>query len=218
MKAMRPKRFMRRVGHGVIFAAAGALFFNGCAHGDSTARVPSAAGDPAVPIVRPLADATADYTIGAGDMLEIGVWKDPALSRQVVVLPDGSISFPLVGRFLAAGKTAEQLKSDMVEKLVRYISEPELSVIVQQVNSQVVYIIGKVNRPGPIALNRNIDVLQALSMAGGLNLFANKADIRIFRKTENRTLVIPFNYNAVTEDYLLEENILLQRGDVVVVK
>ncbi len=218
MKAIRPKRFMRRVGHGVIFAAAGALLVNGCAHGDSAARVPSASEDPAVPIVRPLADAAADYTIGAGDVLEIGVWKDPALSRQVVVLPDGSISFPLVGRFLAEGKTAEQLKSDMVEKLVRYIPEPELSVIVQQVNSQVVYIIGKVNRPGPIALNRNIDVLQALSMVGGLNLFADKADIRIFRKTENRTLVIPFNYNAVTEDYLLEENILLQRGDVVVVK
>ena len=169
-------------------------------------------------VVLPLTDSAPDYKIGAGDMLEISVWKDPALSRQVVVLPDGSISFPLIGRLSASGKTVEQLKAEIGEKLVRYIPEPELSVIVQQVSSNVVYIIGKVNRPGPIALNRNIDVLQALSIAGGLNIFADKADIRIFRKTEDQTMVIPFNYKKVTEDYKLEENIILQRGDVILVK
>ncbi len=169
-------------------------------------------------VVLPLRDTTGDYTIGAGDVLEISVWKDPALSRQLVVLPDGAISFPLIGRFPASGKTVGQLATEITEKLVRYIPEPELSVIVQQVSSNVVYILGKVNRSGPIALNRKVDVLQALSIAGGLNIFADKADIRIFRKTEDKTMVIPFNYKNVTEDYKLEENIILQRGDVILVK
>jgi polysaccharide export outer membrane protein len=134
------------------------------------------------------------------------------------VLPDGTFSFPLVGRFPAAGKPVEELSAAVEEKLTRYIPEPDLSVIVQQVNSQVIYVIGKVNRPGHIPLNRNVDVLQALAMAGGLNVFANEKDIRIFRKTEDRTMVIPFNYKAVTEENRLEENIFLQRGDVIVVK
>jgi len=169
-------------------------------------------------IVQPVTGAAPDYAIGAGDLLEISVWKDPALTRQVVVLPDGTFSFPLVGRFAAAGKTVEQLSADMEAKLTRYIPEPDLSVIVQQVNSQVVYVIGKVNRPGHIPLNRNVDVLQALAMAGGLNIFADEKDIRIFRKTEDQNMVIPFDYRAVTEENRLEENILLQRGDVIVVK
>ena len=181
-------------------------------------RPPRRVFPPAKPIILPLTDLAADYAIGVGDVLEISAWKDPALTRQVVVLPDGTISFPLVGQFSAVGKTVAQLKSEIEMKLIRYIPEPELSVIVQQVNSLMVYVIGKVNRPGHIPLNRNIDVLQALSMAGGLNIFANKEDIRIFRKTGDKTMVIPFNYKAVVEDNLLEGNILLQRGDVIVVK
>jgi polysaccharide export outer membrane protein len=198
---------------GILFAIVAAMSAVGCTHTGST--------PPPVPpttIVQPSAGAIPDYAIGAGDLLEISVWKDQALTRQVVVLPDGTFSFPLVGRFLAAGKTVEQLKGDMEEKLTRYIPEPDLSIIVQQVNSQVVYVIGKVNRPGHIPLNRNIDVLQALAMAGGLNVFADHKDIRIFRKTADQTMVIPFNYQAVTEENRLEENIMLQRGDVIVVK
>jgi polysaccharide export outer membrane protein len=168
--------------------------------------------------VQPTTGASSDYVIGAGDILEVSVWKDPALTRQVVVLPDGTISFPLVGRLAAAGKTVEELSAAVEEKLTRYIPEPDLSVIVQQVNSQVVYVIGKVNRPGHIPLNRNIDVLQALAMAGGLNVFADEKDIRIFRRTENQTMVIPFNYKAVTEENRLQENIFLKRGDVIVVR
>lgn len=106
----------------------------------------------------------------------------------------------------------------METAFTRYIPEPDLSVIVQQVNSQVVYVIGKVNRPGHFPLNRNIDVLQALAMAGGLNIFADDRDIRIFRKTSEKAMVIPFDYKAVTEENQLDTNILLQRGDVIVVK
>jgi len=192
------------------------LFASGCAHTTSAPKTNSLPLQST--IVQPTAGAAPDYAIGTGDLLEINVWKDPTLTRQVVVLPDGTFSFPLVGRFTAAGKTVEQLAADMEAKLTRYIPEPDLSVIVQQVNSQVVYVIGKVNRPGHIPLNRNVDVLQALAMAGGLNVFADRKDIRIFRKTGSQTLVIPFNYQTVTEENRLEENILLQRGDVVVVK
>lgn len=218
MKRGRPF-FLRRLLEGcTIFAGALALITTGCTHSGLAPQTVPASSDPAKPIIQPLTGMATDYAIGAGDVLEISAWKDQALTRQVVVLPDGTISFPLVGQFSAAGKTVEQLKSEMEKKLTRYMPEPELSVIVQQVNSMMVYVIGKVNRPGHIPLNRNIDVLQALSMAGGLNVFANKEDIRIFRKTADKTMVIPFNYKAVAEDFLLEGNILLQRGDVIVVK
>ena len=190
----------------------------GCAHNAPVAQTSGGAPMDAEPVVRPLSGAATEYAIGAGDVLEVSVWKDPALTRQVVVLPDGTISFPLVGRFEAAGKSVDGLKSEMEKKLVRYIPEPELSIIVQQVNSQVVYVIGKVNRPGHLPLNRNIDVLQALAMAGGLNVFANQQDIRIFRKTSDKVMVIPFDYKSVTENNQLDGNIMLERGDVVVVR
>ena len=169
-------------------------------------------------VVIPGAETATDYAIGPGDVLEISVWKNLDLTRQVVVLPDGTISFPLVGRFTAGGKSVAQLKAEMEKKISRYVAEPDLTIIVQQVNSMVVYVIGKVNRPGHISLNRNISVLQALSMAGGLNIFADQQDLRIVRKSETGTQIIPFNYKAVTEDNMMEGNIQLQRGDVVVVR
>lgn len=200
-----------------------ALFFlmiTGCAHQGSGAP-PVSAEKPAPEqtiIVKPGAETATDYAIGPGDVLEISVWKNLDLTRQVVVLPDGTISFPLVGRFTAGGKSVAQLKAEMEKKISRYVAEPDLTIIVQQVNSMVVYVIGKVNRPGHIPLNRNISVLQALSMAGGLNIFADQQDMRIVRKSETGTLIIPFNYKAVTEDNMMEGNIQLQRGDVVVVR
>ncbi len=200
-----------------------ALFFlmiTGCAH-QGAGTPPASAVKPAPEktiILKPAAETATDYAIGPGDMLEISVWKNQDLTRQVVVLPDGTISFPLVGRFTAGGKSVAQLKAEMEKKISRYVPEPDLTIIVQQVNSMVVYVIGKVNRPGHIPLTRNISVLQALSMAGGLNIFADQQDLRIVRKNETGTLIIPFNYKAVTEDNMMEGNIQLQRGDVVVVK
>jgi polysaccharide export outer membrane protein len=205
------------LGMGLLMALVVAMTLSSCATQPSSAD-PTAAKLPPVVENQPLPTESADYVIGAGDVLEISVWKDEALTRQVVVLPDGTLSFPLIGKFNAEGKTVDQLQSEMEKKLIRYVPEPELSVIVQQVNSQVVYVIGKVNRPGQIQLNRQIDVLQALTMAGGLNLYANEKDIRIIRRTDDQAMVIRFNYEAVTEDNRLEENIMLQRGDVIVVK
>jgi polysaccharide export outer membrane protein len=200
-----------------------ALFFMmivGCAH-QGTVTPPASAVKPAPEqtiIMNPGGETAADYAIGPGDILEISVWKNLDLTRQVVVLPDGTITFPLVGRFTAGGKSVTQLKAEMEKRISRYVPEPDLTIIVQQVNSMVVYVIGKVNRPGHIPLNRNISVLQALSMAGGLNIFADQQDLQIVRKSEAGTMIIPFNYKAVTEDNMMEGNIQLQRGDVVVVK
>ena len=189
----------------------------GCAHQSAEAPPAKPALEQTI-VVKPKTETVADYAIGPGDILEISVWKNEALTRQVVVLPDGTISFPLVGRFTAGGKSVAQLMAEMEKKISRYVPEPELTIIVQQVNSMVVYVIGKVNRPGHIPLNRNISVLQALAMAGGLNIFADHTDIQVVRKSKTGTIIIPFNYKAVTEDNMMEGNIQLQRGDVVVVK
>jgi polysaccharide export outer membrane protein len=220
MKSGNAMNLMRFFNICTIVASALALFAIGCAHQGTVASSPSAPQSATATdvVILPAAKMPVDYRIGPGDILEISVWKNEDLSRIVVVLPDGTISFPLVGRFVAGGKTVEQLKNEMEKRLSRYVPEPEMTIIIQQVNSMVVYVIGKVNRPGHFPLNRNIDVLQALSMAGGLNIFANPKDIRIFRKTPDNTMVISFNYDSVTEDNYLEGNVLLQAGDVIVVK
>jgi len=167
------------------------------------------------------ADATSPgsrhYTLGAGDLILVSVWKDEALTRQVVVLPDGKISFPLVGEIQAAGRTIEQLRSELEAKLERYVPGVTLSVIVQQVNSQVVYVIGRVTTPGRFLLAGEINVLQALAMAGGLNPFAKKGEIRIFRQEDGKTRIFPFDYDAVSSGSDLRQNITLRRGDVIVV-
>ena len=195
------------------------LFTLGCAHQqtDASPPPPESSGEPAV-VILPPAETPMEYRMGPGDVLEISVWKNQDLSRVVVVLPDGTITFPLVGRFVAGGKTVRQLRDEMEKKISRYVPEPELSIIVQQVNSMVVYVIGKVNRPGFFPLTRNIDVLQVLSMAGGLNIFADPTDIRIFRKTPDNNMVMTFDYKRATENNSLDNNIVLQAGDVVVVK
>lgn len=160
---------------------------------------------------------TDQYTIGAGDILEISVWKNEALTKNVVVLPDGKISFPLIGELTAGGKTVGQLKTELEKKLVRYVPDVNLSVVVAQVNSMIVYVVGRVNKPGRFALNTNINVLQALAMAGGLNPFAKRNNIKIFREVVNGTHIFPFYYDDVTKGKNVQLNIRLKRGDVVVV-
>lgn len=156
------------------------------------------------------------YRIGPGDMIDIAVWKDEALSRSSVVLPDGTISFPLVGKVEVAGKTVSQVKDTMIRNLSRFVPELELTVDVRQSNSMMVYVIGRVNAPGRQVLNSNVTVLQALAMAGGLNPFANRNKIKIFRKEGEAKTVLTFRYNDVM-DGNLESNIELKRGDVIVV-
>ena len=166
----------------------------------------------------PLETFGPQYRIGAGDQLGIEVWKDPALTREVVVLPDGKISFPLIGELMAGGKTVAQLKKEIEGKLSRYVQNLVLTVEVRQLNSMQVYVLGRVNDPGRagrVVLTENINVLQALAIAGGPNSFANRSKIRIFRQKGKKTLIIPFDYDDVTAGKDLKTNILLERGDVV---
>lgn len=159
-----------------------------------------------------------DYLIGAGDLLEISVWKEDALSKELTVLPDGKLTFPLIGNIVAAGRTANEIKAELSTRLKRFVSDPIVSVGVQQVNSLIIYVVGKVNKPDMFILNTRIKVLQALAMAGGLNQFAKSKQIRIFRDTGSDTSIFTFNYNQVSQGKKLEQNILLQRGDVIVVR
>jgi polysaccharide export outer membrane protein len=160
---------------------------------------------------------TDDYVLGPGDVLDISVWKDDALSKLVTVLPDGKISFPLIGEVIAGGKSIGQLRIELKKSLSRYVPDLNLSVVVTQINSMLVYVIGRVNSPGRFALNTKINVLQALAIAGGLNPFAKRGKIKIFREEKNGTQIFPFDYDDVTKGNDLRQNIRLRRGDVVVV-
>ena len=158
-----------------------------------------------------------NYVIGSGDILQISAWKNEDLTRQVTVLPDGTFSFPLIGAVKASGQTVSQLKKELEKKIAPYSPEPTISVMVTQPNSNVIYVIGRANKPGMFPCNTEVNVLQALAMAGGLTPFADKGNIKILRTTGANTQIFKFDYDHVSKGKNLEQNILLQRGDVVVV-
>ncbi len=157
------------------------------------------------------------YRIRPGDKLFISVWKEEGLAQTVIVRPDGRITFPLAGEFAAAGKTIEALSGEIRDKLVRLIPEAQLTVDVAEIRGVRVYIIGQVQMPGQHLVNPTIDVMQALSMAGGLTAFASPNDVRILRRTANGQAALPFDYGAVIRGRNLDQNIMLEDGDVVIV-
>jgi len=159
----------------------------------------------------------SDYIIGPGDQIGISVWRDENLTRTVVVLPDGKIYFPLIGEVAAGGKTVAQLNEEQEKKLSRYVFDTGVTVDVRQSNSMIIYVVGKVNAPGRQILLANTNVLQALAMVGGLNPFADKDEIKIFRQEGGKTVVFNFDYDDVSEGRHLETNIGLKRGDVIIV-
>jgi polysaccharide export outer membrane protein len=169
--------------------------------------------------VAPAAPAAAnfDYKINPGDILSVSVWREVDLQREVLIRPDGKFSFPLAGDISAKGKSVEQIRGLLTKRLELYIPDLVVSVSVVSVNGNKVYVIGQVNRPGEIPVNPNIDVMQALSIAAGANAFAQLNDISILRRTENGLISIPFRYGDIEKGKRLEQNIVLQAGDVVVV-
>ncbi len=163
------------------------------------------------------APAGAGYGVQPGDILEVSVWREEGLQKELAVRPDGGFSFPLAGEITAQGRTAEEIRKEVADKLAKFIPDPVVSVAVQKVEGNRVYVIGKVNRPGEFTVNRYVDVLQALSMAGGLNPFAAVNDIKILRRNNGQETAIPFRYADIERGRDLEQNVLLQAGDVVVV-
>ena len=158
-----------------------------------------------------------DYIMGPGDVLEISVWNNEALTKLVTVLPDGKIQFPLIGEVVVGGKTIAGLEKELKERIGAFVPDPNLYLMVQGTNSMVVYIIGEINSPGRFGLNANINVLQALAMAGGFNQWAKKNKIKILRETTGKTLFLDFVYDDVIEGKNLDQNISLKRGDIVLI-
>ncbi|HUO36183.1 MAG TPA: polysaccharide biosynthesis/export family protein [Candidatus Acidoferrum sp.] len=163
--------------------------------------------------------ATVDpnYVIGPQDMLDINVWKEPGVSRTVPVRPDGKISLPLLDDVQAAGLTPMQLSDSLTEKLKKFIAQPEVTVIVTQINSERVYVIGSVARPGAYPLTPGMTILQALSSAGGFTQFANEKKIFLLRTVGGKQAKYFFNYKDVINGKHPDQNLKIDAGDTIVV-
>ena len=163
------------------------------------------------------AQATAGYTVKPGDTLEIAVWKEPDLQRTVLVRPDGAFSFPLVGEVDARGKTVPELNKTVSERLTRYISDAVVTVSVQEIRGNKIFVLGQVNKPGEFIVNPSVNIMQALSMAGGMTPFAATNDIIVLRGQGSQQKAMAFRYNDVIRGRSLDTNIELLSGDIVVV-
>lgn len=158
-----------------------------------------------------------NYLINPGDVLDISVWNEEALKREVRVLPDGTIGFPLTGTISASGKSIETLKKEMTNKLKEYISEPVVSIAVKAAEGNAVYVTGQVRNPGKFIMTDPMNIMQVLSLAGGLTPFAAKDDIIILRKNPKGAESIRFEYSDLEEGEGLNTNHILKSGDVIVV-
>jgi polysaccharide export outer membrane protein len=195
---------LRRIGMATLILAILGVSFS--AHSED-----GPAESPTVSVAEP------GYRMGPEDVLEISVWREEGLKKDVLVRPDGGITFPLVGEIKAAGKTAAEIGEEITERLKKTINDPVVSVSVLRVAGNKIYVIGRVAKSGEFVAGRFIDVLQALSMAGGLTPFASENDIKILRKKDGREEVFRFRYSDIRKGRNLEQNITLQGGDVVVV-
>ena len=157
------------------------------------------------------------YVIGIDDVLAVHVWREPEVSRRVPVRPDGNISLPLINDIKAAGLTPNQLAQRVSEALRRFLTEAEVTVMVEQVNSKKFYVMGRVTRPGAYPLLENTSVLQALTAAGGFRDPANPKKIQLFKGAGPYPKQLWFDYNAVIKGKKLEQNVLLEPGDTIVV-
>jgi polysaccharide export outer membrane protein len=157
------------------------------------------------------------FVIGNDDVLAINVWKEPDISRSIPVRSDGKISLPLVGEVQAAGLTPLSLEKEIASRLKNYISEPEVTVMVQQVNSQKFNILGQVVKPGSYMVVNSLTVLDAIALAGGFRDFAKQKSIYVLRQGSTGETRIPFNYKEVSQGKNMSQNIKLQPGDTIIV-
>ena len=165
----------------------------------------------------PSATADPNYMIGPQDVVDISVWKEPDLSRTVPVRPDGKISLPLLNDIQAAGLTPGQLGAQIALNLTKYVTNPQVTVIISQINSQRIYILGEVARAGSYTLLPDMTILQALSDAGGFTAFANSKKIYVLRQDNGKQQKIPFNYKDVITGKNPSQNVAVKAGDTIIV-
>ncbi|MDH5411152.1 MAG: polysaccharide export protein [Alphaproteobacteria bacterium] len=182
-------------------------------------RIPWAVVALIVILAPPLRAAEDSYRLNPGDRLEISIWKEPDMRREVVVLPDGTISYPLAGHMTVAGMTPAEVQDLIARRLVErnIYRNPSLHLAVIEASGNQIYVIGEVRRPGAFILNRQLDVMQALSLAGGLSEYADKGDIIILRRSDTNQTALKFDYSNVQSGKKLNTNVLLRSGDVIVV-
>jgi polysaccharide biosynthesis/export protein len=157
------------------------------------------------------------YQLGPEDVIEISVWKEPDLTKQLAVRPDGKISYPLIGEVQAAGKTVTQLREEISKRLEKFVTDAQVTVMLLKAQYYKIYVMGKVNKPGEFVVGRPANVMQALAMAGGLTPFASPTRIFILRRVGGKEQTLPFDYKSVSRGEFLEQNVTLLPGDVVVV-
>ena len=170
----------------------------------------------APPPQQAVSQAGPEYRMGPEDLLRISVWENKELTLDLVVRPDGKISMPLIQDVVAEGQTAGELANTIHQRLLAFIKEPQVSVIVLQVNAPRYYVIGNVAKPGPYLLRTETSVLQALSMAGGFTQFASPKSIKLIRNDAGKQIIRKVNYNKVIDEGG-EGNYLLKSGDTIVV-
>ena len=161
--------------------------------------------------------ADTAYTLNPGDVLQITVWKEDGLDREVLVLPDGSVNFPLLGTIDAMGMSPTQLQAEIKSRLIPYIPDASVSVSVKAALGHVVSVIGQVNKPGELILGHRTTVMQALAIAGGLTPYASSGNILILHHEDGKEISIPFPYDDVVQGKSLSSDIALTPGDVLVV-
>jgi polysaccharide export outer membrane protein len=179
--------------------------------GVALAAPPARAGEAAPP------EIDNAYRISPEDILLISVWREEGMEREVIVRPDGGISFPLAGNVQVSGKTPTEVEEEIAARLKRYIPDAVVTVSVKQLSGLRVYVTGQVRNPGQFSVGRYVDVLQAITLAGGLTPFANADDIKILRREGGKEVVYRFNYGQVRKGQNLSQNIQLKADDVVVV-
>jgi len=180
--------------------------------GVSASTVAAAAAAPLV-----AGPQSSDYRIHSGDEVEISVWKEPDLIRKLIVRPDGKLSYPLTGELVASGRTAATIQKDVETLLKKYIPEPVVTVTVTGLAGNQIYVLGQINKPGVYMMNPQLTVLQALAVAGGMTPYAAANEIFVLRGQGANQSKFEFRYGDVAKGRLLEQNILLESGDVIVV-
>jgi polysaccharide export outer membrane protein len=158
------------------------------------------------------------FLLGPEDVLEISVWRDETLTRQVMIMPDGNFSFPLIGDIHASGHTIAEIRTMVQEKIKKYVPDSPVSVVMEKMQSPKVYIVGRVNKQGTyIMQGRPLTVAQIIALAGGLTPFAEGDEIHVLRNSDDGQKAIPIDYEKITQGKELSHNIILQPGDTVVV-